>query len=85
MRSWEEKPHSAWKLLEFGSSPRPPEGDDQASEGLAMGADRLGRMTNTSVSACVVPGTLCSQAWALQQQLSLDCPWKDREGWGAWG
>lgn len=85
MRSWEEKPHSAWKVPEFCSNPRPPEGDDQAAEGLAMGADRPGRMTDTSVNACLVPGTLCPQAWLLQQQMSLDCPRRDREGWGPWG
>ena len=60
MRSWEEKPHSAWKLAEFSSIPRPPQGDDQASEGLAMRADCPGRMINTSVNACIVPGTLSS-------------------------
>ena len=38
--SWEEKPHHVRKAQELSASPRPREGDDQAPEGLAVGADR---------------------------------------------
>lgn len=38
--SWEEKPRHGWKTQELSASPRPRERDDQAPEGLAMGAAR---------------------------------------------
>lgn len=68
----EEKPHSAWKVPEFGPQPQATRRETTRQPRDWPCGSRPSRQNDRhSVNACLVPGTCVPQAWAP----SSKCPW----------